>query len=679
MTSHLLKLSAAWRETTTLVEAGKSVVLISPRHYGKWSLLEDYAIARAVTGGTKFITVSSFASSLDGGIDYSRLWEMARRQLGVRSRSRVIDGPSFELAFQSAAGENKQPIIALIGGAIRGNEENHYELLSTFHRLLVHWPRKSICKLTVLAVDDYSLFYFNKRHFLLSELHSYTRIHVLPTNAHDISACVFTVSCGAVSQADARVMGEGVFAVSGGHLGVAEEIVRGLELAGWPRTREEQDAQIGRTLRASNVLESMSRALEEDAQAYSVTALEYREPACPEHNTPRIHVLRQLGVLLPHAPPLVQLCSGAITGLVEAFSQPTQVATPGRVGTIVSEIGPRLFEEGPVTVTDDDFVVLHLSDLHVSKHYRHRLTWKGGQLNSNEHSAGDLLRADLEADGLVGRIDAMVLSGDFVWEGSGDEFRRAREVIKEIFDAVQINADRVVFVPGNHDVRWNPGDLGSVAHSNSVSREDYDDFLRLLGKGSVDVDLVDVANRAGSASLRILGLDSNRVEGPKAPGIGYVSRESFAAAKALLDERTHHREDRREYTWLVVHHHVFPATAAPLANAEARQVSVMANAAEVLDYANQWRAELILHGHEHQPCITVARRWPIDVGEVFAPIASLGAGSFGVSREYLGPFSRNQYFLVYRRPTGILVRSRCQGAGGIRFIPHSDMWLPRPR
>jgi hypothetical protein len=219
--------------------------------------------------------------------------------------------------------------------------------------------------------------------------------------------------------------------------------------------------------------------------------------------------------------------------------------------------------------------------------------------------------------------------------------------------------------------------LSSRSYGKAVSRESYEDFIQLLEKPRDEIDAIRIVSRSGASVLHIIGLDSNRVEGPSAAGIGFISRDALLAAGRLVQNATAELEKSNVFTWIVVHHHVFPATSAALGDAETARVSTMANSAELLEYAVQWRAEAILHGHEHQPCVTVGRRWPSEVGEVFSPIASVGAGSFGVKRDYLGPFSRNHYFMLIRRPNGILIRSRCQGSGGIRFVPHSDLWLPR--
>ncbi len=327
---------------------------------------------------------------------------------------------------------------------------------------------------------------------------------------------------------------------------------------------------------------------------------------------------------------------------------------------------------------DDDLVILHLSDLHVGDNHRYRLTWPGGQINPNEQSASELLLEDLQALGVMNRVDGMVLSGDFVWRGAPDEFRRASTVVQSLVAAAGIDLTRVVLIPGNHDVEWNPGSLGSRSYGKAVSRESYDDFVRLLGKTlQGETDDARIISRSGKFGVHIVGLDSNRVEGPNAAGIGFVSRDALLAAGKLVATFKAELPCLTAFTWMAVHHHVFPATSSPLREAEGAKVSSMANSAEILEYANQWKAEIVLHGHEHQPCVTVARRWPADVGDVFTPITSVGAGSFGVKRDYLGPFSRNHYFMLVRRPNGILIRSRCQGSSGIKFVAHSDMWLPR--
>jgi 3',5'-cyclic AMP phosphodiesterase CpdA len=347
------------------------------------------------------------------------------------------------------------------------------------------------------------------------------------------------------------------------------------------------------------------------------------------------------------------------------------------VGTLVPEFGPKLFEPANVDVCDDDLVVAHLSDLHVSDRYRYRLSWPGNVLNDGEPSAAEILAEDLDSLGLLGRLDALIISGDIVWNGSIDEFNRARQVIKELLEATKLSPDQLLLIPGNHDVQWNPAAFAAKDKRPNVSRESYRTFLELLGGDSRENwAFLCVSSRSGQHRLRVVGLDSNSVEGPEAAGIGYVAREELLGARSLF-ERDLGEVKGQDFRWLAVHHHVLPATSATLDEAREKRISVMANSAEVQGCAARWGVDLILHGHEHQPSITVARTWPVDRSRRFVPVTTVGAGSFSVKRDCLGPFSRNHYYLIYRRPQEILIRSRCTGNNGVVMVGHEDVLLPR--
>jgi 3',5'-cyclic-AMP phosphodiesterase len=668
----LIEYSAAWAEVLAILGDGRSSVLLAPKHYGQWGALEGLAKALESDPARRAISVSSRVPSFEGDIDYSCLWEAVRVPLGVVSKRTVGSRAGFLSAFKKALAERAGHLTIFLGGAGRGHEESHFRVVSVFQQLL------GTGQLNMVAMDDYSSFYFQKANYLLSDIHSLEMVQAGPSGPEHIRR--YLEDRTSLRRADAGYTKEvvrRVWEASGGHTGIAQELLQSLERNHWPNLGADYDLVIDSTLRNSAVLEHIIRALEEDTQGYCQTAMEYRIPTMPEKNSVRVQVLRQLGVLHRVEPPLLALCGGAITKIIEKLVHDPSPGDSGRLGSVITESGPRLFEEGPVQLTEDDLVLLHLSDLHVGDNYRYRLMWEGGQLNPNEPSAAELLREDLESLSLANRIDGVVFSGDFVWNGKPEEFRRAREVIAEILSAVNIDVSRALLIPGNHDVEWNPGNLSSRSYGKAVSRESYDDFVALLGnKMGGEVVQVAIPSRSGKYILQIVGVDSNRVEGPNAAGIGFVSRDSLAIARKFIGEfQASHRE--HAYTWLAVHHHVFPASSSPLADAERAKVSTMANAAEILEMATQSRCEIVLHGHEHQPCITVARRWPVDAGDAFAPTASVGAGSFGVKREYLGPFSRNQYFVLIRRPNGILLRSRAHGSAGVRFVAHSDLWLPR--
>src|SRR5262245_54412204 len=94
---------------------------------------------------------------------------------------------------------------------------------------------------------------------------------------------------------------------------------------------------------------------------------------------------------------------------------------------------------------------------------------------------------------------------------------------------------------------------------------------------------------------------------------------------------------------------------------------IISNPGEVLDCAALLKTEAVLHGHQHQPSITQAKRWPNDFGRSFLPVASIQAGSFGATRELLGTFSRNHYFILLRKTDEIQFVSRVSSDSGLGF------------
>jgi len=368
--------------------------------------------------------------------------------------------------------------------------------------------------------------------------------------------------------------------------------------------------------------------------------------------------------------------------MVEEIDEQAKATRP-RIGTVLSMEMPRMFLEGDLEFDEQTFVTVHLSDLHVSDKHGFRLPSVRSIQNQNARSVADLLFEDLKALELIGKLDVLIVSGDFVWDGKKNEdFHRAREVIEAILEKTGLGRDRLVMVPGNHDIEWGAGELARATHEH-VSRENYDAFSELLRQRRPDqkADLVVIPSRSGSRKLRILELNSTTVEGKAAPGIGYVSSAALDRAGELLqgDDRLNRTEQIKQViTWIVVHHHVFPATSAMQEDAGRKNISVMANADELLYFASRWNVDLILHGHEHQPSVTVACRWPVNrPDELVSPVTVIGVGSIGVHSNYLSPFRRNHYYILYRRPDDIVVRSRCLGDKGVMFGSHGDLFLSR--
>src|SRR5207248_1215151 len=108
------------------------------------------------------------------------------------------------------------------------------------------------------------------------DLHSLEMVQAGPSGPEHISR--YLEDCTSVRLADAGYTKEvvrRVWEASGGHTGIAQELLQSLERNHWPNLGAEHDLVIDSTLRNSAVLEHIIRALEEDTQGYCQTAIEY--------------------------------------------------------------------------------------------------------------------------------------------------------------------------------------------------------------------------------------------------------------------------------------------------------------------------------------------------------------------------------------------------------------------
>jgi 3',5'-cyclic AMP phosphodiesterase CpdA len=92
--------------------------------------------------------------------------------------------------------------------------------------------------------------------------------------------------------------------------------------------------------------------------------------------------------------------------------------------------------------------ILHVSDTQFGRYHR---------FDPSDSLAGYLIR-DVEKllRDDVPPIDLMIVSGDIAERGKRPEYDQARTFIDQVGRAFGLGHDRVVVVPGNHDMSWNP-------------------------------------------------------------------------------------------------------------------------------------------------------------------------------------------------------------------------------
>jgi predicted MPP superfamily phosphohydrolase len=674
---HVALLLPAWQRIERAFANDRSLIIHGPRFAAKSRLLRaiatDYARTRQML--CAFIDLAAYRTA-GGGLDYKRLFAEVKDQLHIKSGITCTDYLTFEDALTRTSAKRRSRLTLLVrlsSNVIEVEEECLF--LKALHACLASEFLAGERKLLAVVVDDFSLWNQELYAKVTSEMYRFERLYLQPLSLEEI--CAITRSLAAehgakLPESEALTWGAHVAAATGGHIGLTLEAIEIIAELGWRMPRRAADVILKR-LGQSAILSALQLAVQEDAAGLAETALEFTVAEYPtELRSSRMLQLRRLGILQPQGQALI-LCPGVIRSMVETIKA-TGSHRVGRLGKVVREAGPAVFEEGNVALTDDDLVVVHLSDLHIGSQYGFSYTTKHGRtVNPGSPSLVDLLQSDLAAMGLLGRVDAVVVSGDFVWQGTDSEFRVAREVLEALLQQLGL-ADRLVLCPGNHDITWLKGE---DVDAEAEKRDAFDDFAEKLGHNFKNGGACckTVLSRNEKRRLHLLCLDSNYVENERDPGVGFVSQAAFKSANDWL--RAHKPEEvegPQAHIWMVFHHHIFPATAISLQDARRANLTLTANASEVLAWARRFGVEAILHGHEHQPSVTVARSWPTDtVGKQFVPVVAIGAGSASVKQHLTGPFGRNQYFVLYRRADDTIIRSRALGPQGQAFGAHNDI------
>jgi calcineurin-like phosphoesterase family protein len=682
--SAVLKYLPVRNTLVSRLAAGNSVFVTAPRNFGLRDLCRNIASVVAPPGELDVVNLDSRQDSHVKRLDFGRIWRSCSIQIDHRELKDCSDQSMFVENCLGLLKSSNKGIFVLIEGAKRGNEANHLELLSAFRKILIE-GRNLRRGLRVLAIDDWSTFHHCTSTEAKSELDYYVKERIRFLELFDVVTCIKANSKPYLRPRIERlnVMAAAILDVTGGHAGLVNEIMLALNRCQWQLDISTFRDQCRWFLRDCSVITDILSVLQENATALSDTALKYQTPSIPPENSPRTDILVEYGVLRQVGYSLcLQMCPGVITDIVfDVARAPKQTNPP--LGSVYSETGISAYQGTQFTPNDDDFVVLHLSDLHINAlRYRFRLALPDQTINPNQPTLEELILADLDSLKLIGRIDAVIFTGDFVWEGKDNkEFKRAREVIESLLRGMRVPLDRALFIPGNHDVEWDPSTLAALERTK-VSNENYGDFISQMKKEWEDgLSTLFLTSVSGDYRLLVLGLDTNGVEGPDAPGIGFVRNVTMCKALEILRNKVKGpiSDEQRTFTWLALHHHVFPATSPPFESAKTGNVSMFANAAGLLKLAGEIRAEIILHGHEHQPSITVASRWPLDdENKRFSRVVSVGAGSVGVKQQYLGPIGKNHYYIIVRRPEDAIIRSRCLGDTALRFSCHNDLLVTFP-
>jgi 3',5'-cyclic AMP phosphodiesterase CpdA len=238
--------------------------------------------------------------------------------------------------------------------------------------------------------------------------------------------------------------------------------------------------------------------------------------------------------------------------------------------------------------------------------------------------------------------DYLILPGDVSNAADPSEFELASEIVKEIAETLKLAFDRIVFVPGNHDVDWSvlksPDPTGfrrtqryaPLTHPSWI-------FHQILTRcvGGVITD----GSYFGSwmyPDLVVVGYNSSFDDDPlKSVHHGLVAQKHLKDLDLFL--QTIDLSSSRLRVFLVHHHPLQYSDPVP----DEPDFSAMTNAQNLLAVLQKHQFDLLIHGHKHCPQFDT-----YSVGAGF-PLAVLCAGSFSIilDTRWHG-YVNNQFHLV---------------------------------
>lgn len=249
------------------------------------------------------------------------------------------------------------------------------------------------------------------------------------------------------------------------------------------------------------------------------------------------------------------------------------------------------------------------------------------------------------------RPDYLLLPGDLGESAAPAQLDSAASLVHSIAKLLDVHEERIFCTPGNHDVDWHVLEGAPPFHSLRMNQR-YDSirnnsnvfsnfFLRAKG------DLFNPPHYAiwESSEIFCAGYNSSWDDGPKKSHTGKVNLADLTVMRSEFERLKVDANSKLKI--FLVHHHIFQH-----AQLFQEDTSIAQNAEALLTLLNEFKFDLLVHGHRHIPKFLVVR-----LNELH-PLAVLGAGTFSraIESNYTG-LAANQFHIVDiagRNPDGAI-------------------------
>lgn len=669
---------------SSMLNRGKSVLLSAPVGARVAELLN--VVASQIMDNQDCMVVGLSLTYLsDGSLDMQGLWMQLSKPLKY-ARKVVVETPTdlgLKLSKHLSRRAEGARLLLLISGVRNESLKHVYEFIVELHSQQEKVKAKNKF-LQFIITDHHGLRFYMNRNLPLeeSDLNSLENIETPVFEQAEIIEGLSAIREETQASFDIEIVGKNIFEATGGHYSLVMLIIEHLQSIEFQVGSSFWNIDAGRIFESSDVVRRLRQALTEDREGLVETAVRYADGLLDnDFKSPRTKKLRALGVLYVTSEYSLKLCGGFIRKLLEMLRNQKSLEE-NSLGTFQTASGLASYDGREFKVNDSDLVFLHVSDLHVGNEHAFKIRNMLHRPPDERGTIGEYIHQDLEKLGLSSRVDGLLVSGDITCMADPGEFARAEEIIREIAGVAGVPTDKIALVPGNHDIQWRPDEYSTRNGVNgTVSRENFDRFYcNIVGHSPEYPEIRRFSARDNSEIVDLVCLDSNFVEGPEASGIGMIDASSLRGISSKLKNLAFDGHLGRS-VWFLSHHHYLPVCDSDVVDATKRKVSVMANASQVLNFARDNGAEVVLHGHQHQPFLCYASRWMGSMEPIsLRPILIVGAGSAAAKREHLGPIAQNHYFVLVRQKDSLIVRSRRFGEEGLSFTPHEDFifYLPSP-
>lgn len=269
--------------------------------------------------------------------------------------------------------------------------------------------------------------------------------------------------------------------------------------------------------------------------------------------------------------------------------------------------------------------------------------------------------------------DYLILPGDLTNDAQPQEVKIVSEFILQVADALHVLHNKIVFVPGNHDVDWSVYDSTDETGVRWEQRyapigHDKFHFRQLIEQGNGDLFLSPHFTAWNFDDFLAIGYNSASHDSPAPKNVahhGLADPDHLNEIRAYLESISLPTNSLRLF---LVHHHSLDF-ANPLLRTP--DFSLMTNAENLLSLLHEYDFDLLIHGHKHYP------RFETHSTQTHPHLPILCSGSFSVEidTQWAGTIG-NQFHLVTVNDGRVMPENLITGRITSWTNIHARGWIP---